>query len=161
MPTITIKTLINADIQSCFDLSRNIDFHKASMEHSNEKAIAGKTSGLIGLGDWVTWEARHFGVKQQLTSKITEFKSPYRFVDEQVKAAFKSFRHEHVFISEVNGETLMIDAFDFKSPFGFFGILANILFLKRYMTSLLKTRNTFLKKKAEEFTQIDKNGLIS
>nr|WP_321225937.1 hypothetical protein [uncultured Psychroserpens sp.] len=61
MPTIEIKTYISADIQTCFDLARNIDFHKASMEHSNEKAIAGKTSGLIGLGEWVTWEAKHFG----------------------------------------------------------------------------------------------------
>lgn len=157
MPQLTIKTQINANIQTCFDLSRNIDFHKASMEQSNEKAIAGKTSGLIGLGEWVTWEARHFGVKQQLTSKITEFESPHRFVDEQVKGAFKRFRHEHVFISDTSttlstsekGKTLMIDTFDFQSPLGIFGKIANFLFLKRYMTNLLTTRNAFLKQKAE------------
>jgi ligand-binding SRPBCC domain-containing protein len=150
MPIIEIKTYISADIQTCFDLARNIDFHKASMEHSNEKAIAGKTSGLIGLGEWVTWEAKHFGIEQQLTSKITEFESPNRFTDEQVKGAFKSFKHEHVFISEEKGKTLMIDIFEFQSPYGTFGKLANRLFLKRYMTNLLTTRNGFLKQKAEE-----------
>ncbi|WP_040282010.1 SRPBCC family protein [Psychroserpens damuponensis] len=153
MPTIIIKTQIKADNQTCFDVSRNIDLHKASMEHSNEKAIVGKTSGLIGLGEWVTWEARHFGVKQQLTSKITEFDSPHRFVDEQVKGAFKCFSHEHVFISEEKNSTLMMDTFKFESPFGIFGKLANTLFLKRYMANLLTTRNTFLKQKAEELAK--------
>ncbi|WP_299889674.1 SRPBCC family protein [uncultured Lacinutrix sp.] len=149
MPLIELKTVINANIQTCFDLSRNIDFHKESLEHSKEKAIAGKTSGLIGLNEWVTWEAVHFGVKQQLTSKITEFDPPNYFVDEMVSGAFKSFKHEHIFISK-GEKTIMTDKFDFKSPLGVLGKLANALFLKRYMTNLLKTRNQFLKLKAEK-----------
>ncbi|MCK0109680.1 SRPBCC family protein [Flavobacteriaceae bacterium S0825] len=149
MSLIEIKTLINADIKTCFDSARNIDFHKESLQHSNEKAIAGKTSGLIDLGEWVTWEARHFGVKQKLTSKITKFNSPTYFVDEQVSGAFKYFKHEHIF--EIHDEqTLMIDRFDFESPFGIFGRLINVLFLKKYMTNLLAIRNQFLKQKAEE-----------
>lgn len=154
MPLIEIKTIIQADIQTCFDLSRNIDFHKASLEHSNEKAIAGKTSGLIGLNEWVTWEAVHFGTKQQLTSKITEFYAPHYFVDEMVSGAFKSFKHEHVFEKRHDEHffgdyTLMTDRFQFESPFRIFGKLANVLFLKRYITNLLQTRNKFLKVKAE------------
>ncbi|RAJ12000.1 SRPBCC family protein [Olleya aquimaris] len=148
MPFIEIKTLINADIKTCFDLSRNIDFHKKSLKHSNEKAIAGKTSGLIGLNEWVTWEASHFGIKQQLTSKITKFDFPHYFVDEMVSGAFKSFKHEHIFITE-DDKTIMIDKFYFESPLGLLGKLANVLFLKRYMTNLLKTRNQFLKVEAE------------
>ena len=119
------------------------------MKHSNEKAIAGKTTGLIGLKEWVTWEAVHFGVKQQLTSKITAFDSPNYFVDEMISGAFKSFKHEHFFTSEEN-KTIMIDKFQFQSPFGTIGKLANILFLKRYMTNLLDTRNQFLKQEAEK-----------
>src|SRR5690606_14216561 len=105
-----VKTLIKADVQTCFDLSRNIDFHTQSLKHSNEKAIAGKMSGLIELGEWVTWEARHFGIKQQLTSKITEFESPNYFTDEMVSGAFKSFKHEHIF-QQKEGNTVMIDKF--------------------------------------------------
>ena len=151
MPLIVIKTLIKADIQICFDLSRNIDFHAASLEYSNEKAIAGKTSDLIELDEWVTWEAKHFGIKQQLTSKITEFDSPNYFVDEMVSGAFKSFKHEHIFHCKGH-ETLMTDKFEFQSPFGILGKLANILFLRFYMTNLLVTRNAFLKNKAEELS---------
>ncbi|WP_204345232.1 SRPBCC family protein [Psychroserpens algicola] len=153
MPLIDIETFVEADIYSCFDLARNIDFHQASLEHSNEKAIAGKTAGLIELGEWVTWEAKHFGITQQLTSKITEFDRPNYFTDEMVSGTFKSFKHEHRFISKGSG-TLIRDKFYFQSPYGIFGKLANILFLKRYMKHLLETRNAFLKEKAEELSHI-------
>ena len=154
MPIIEIKTLIKSDLETCFDLSRNIDFHQESMVYSDERAIAGKTSGLIELGEWVTWEATHFGIKQQLTSKITVFDSPNYFVDEMVSGAFKSFKHEHIFKTSYDNRfdedyTLMIDKFHFQSPYGIFGQLVNILFLKRYMTNLLKVRNSLLREKAE------------
>ncbi|MGS0527314.1 SRPBCC family protein [Zobellia nedashkovskayae] len=134
-----------------FDLSRSIDLHKISTEHTNETAIAGKTSGLIGLDESVTWRAKHFGVYQLLTSKITEFESPNLFVDEMVKGAFKRFRHEHHF-TESNEGTLMTDYFDYESPLGFLGKLADKLFLLEYMTDLLKERNRIVK----DFAETDK-----
>ena len=148
MAFIEIETKIQADIKTCFDLARNIDFHQDSLKHSNEKAIAGKMSGLIELGEWVSWEAKHLGFVQHLTSKITEFDAPNYFVDEMVFGAFKSFRHEHIFCESEN-KTIMIDKFHFESPYGIVGKLANVLFLKRYMKNLLKTRNKFLKQAAE------------
>ncbi len=157
MPTLEIKTMIKSDLKTCFDLARNIDFHQESLEHSNESAIAGKTSGLIEMGEWVTWEARHFGVAQKLTSKITEFESPNYFVDEMVSGAFKSFKHEHIFKESYDNKFdihLMTDIFHFQSPFGVLGKLANIIFLKRYMTNLLATRNALLRQKAEELSEI-------
>jgi ligand-binding SRPBCC domain-containing protein len=148
MELIELQTIINADIKICFDLARNIDFHQQSLVHSKEKAITGKTTGLIELGESVTWKATHFGIKQQLTSKITEFNSPNYFVDEMVSGAFKSFRHEHIFEAKDNA-TLMTDKFYFESPFGILGKLVNTLFLKQYMSQLLQTRNQLLKEKAE------------
>jgi len=148
MPLIEIHTLVNADAKTCFDLARNIDVHQQSLKQSDEKAIAGKISGLIGLGEWVSWEGKHLGFVQHLTSRITEFDSPNYFVDEMVYGAFKSFKHKHIFKKEGN-QILMIDEFDFKSPYGILGRLANVLFLKRYMVKLLKSRANFIKEKAE------------
>ncbi|WP_306293783.1 SRPBCC family protein [Winogradskyella forsetii] len=102
----------------------------------------------------MTWEATHFGIKQKLTSKITEFESPTYFVDEMVSGAFKSFKHEHIFKNQ-KGETLMVDKFHFQSPFGILGKLANVLFLKRYMKKLLTVRNDYLRLKAEEITTLE------
>ncbi len=149
MPLIEIKTVIKADIEICFDLARNIDVHQESLKHSNEIAIAGKTSGLIGLGEWVSWEAKHFGFVQHLTSKITEFDSPNYFVDEMIFGAFKSYRHEHVF-EQIGDKTVMKDKFYYKSPFGTLGTVADKLFLKEYMTKLLITRSNMLKVTAEK-----------
>ena len=148
MPNIQLTTIIEAPIERCFDLSRSIDLHKASMEKSGEKAIAGTTQGLIELNETVTWRAMHFGVKQKLTSKITAFDRPNYFVDEMVSGAFKSFRHEHHF-TENDCTTVMKDVFEFASPYGLLGWLVNNLVLTRYVTVLLVSRNECIKRVAE------------
>ena len=148
MPKIELRTEIRADRNIVFDLSRSIDLHKISTKKTNEQAIAGKTSGLIGINESVTWKAKHFGIYQNLTSKITEFEKPKFFIDEMIKGAFKEFKHEHRF-EELNGGTLMTDFFDYKSPYGILGMLADKLFLKKYMTELLTERNLVIKEFAE------------
>ncbi len=148
MPKIKIETNIKADKRIVFDLSRSIDLHQISTQHTDEKVIDGVTSGLIGLNQLVTWRAKHFRVYQNLTSKITEFEEPDYFVDEMEKGIFKRFRHEHVFKETQNG-TLMIDVFDYESPLGFLGRLADKIFLKSYMKKLLEKRNATIKEFAE------------
>ncbi|TMV42305.1 SRPBCC family protein [Paenibacillus mesophilus] len=148
MPIIQLSLLINAPIDVCFDLSRSIDLHMESTSHTNERAIKGRTSGLITAGETVTWEATHFGIRQQLTSIITEFDPPHKFVDEMVSGAFKRFRHEHTFKKQ-NGGTLMTDQFDYTSPFGLLGKLTDVMFLRSYMERLLMRRNEYIKSKAE------------
>lgn len=148
MPRIEINTEIDAPINVVFDLSRSIDFHMKSTEHTGEKAVAGKTSGLIGLNESVTWKAKHFGISQHLTSKITVMRRPDIFVDEMTKGAFKWFSHQHLFLEE-NGKTILIDIFEFESPCGILGKMANRLFLKSYMKRLLTDRNEQLKTAAE------------
>lgn len=149
MPTIVLSTIINAPVERCFDLARDIDIHVASTAHTGERAIAGRTSGLIELGETVTWRAKHFGIWQNLTSKITDFDAPNFFADEMVAGAFKSFRHEHYFTGD-DKQTVMRDVFMFESPLGLLGKLANRLFLKRYMTELLVKRNLVIKEEAEK-----------
>ena len=148
MPLIRLTTQIKAPIQIVFDLSRDIDFHQKCASKTREKALAGRTSGLIQLGETVTWVAIHFGVKQQLTTKITAMNSPHSFTDEMLKGAFKSIKHEHLF-SHKDGITTMIDNFHFESPFGVIGQLFNSLILKKYMTRFLEERNAVIKIAAE------------
>ena len=119
-----------------------------STSETGEKAIAGRASGLIELNETVTWRAKHFGIWQTLTSKITEYNAPYLFVDEMVSGAFRSFRHEHHFEQQAGG-TLMKDIFTYQSPLGPIGMLANKLFLTKYMTNFLVQRNKAIKEYAE------------
>jgi len=149
MPTIELITEINAPIETVFNLSRSIDLHMESTKQTGERAIAGRTSGLIELNENVTWRAKHFGIWQNLTSKITVFDFPNLFVDEMVSGAFKSFTHEHHFTSVDDDHTMMRDVFVFESPLGFLGELANKLVLIKYMTELLAERNRVIKVTAE------------
>ncbi|MEO9257624.1 MAG: SRPBCC family protein [Crocinitomicaceae bacterium] len=148
MPKIELVTVINSTIDICFDLSRSIDLHKISTLKTKEQAIEGITSGLIGLNESVTWQATHFGIKQKLSSKITAFEKPIYFVDEQIKGAFKSIRHEHIFEQQGN-KVIMKDIFEFHSPFGLFGKLFNKLILTNYLRKFLIERNKVIKDFAE------------
>lgn len=148
MPRITLHTHIQASPKVCFDLSRSVDLHKISTKKTGEEAIAGTTSGLMDLGDSVTWRAKHLGLWHRLSSKITEMEAPHFFVDEQQQGIFKRFRHEHRFLPKGLG-THMIDVFDYTSPWGYIGRCADVLFLKKYMSTFLAERNRVIKSFAE------------
>ena len=148
MPSIHLTTFIAAPAERVFDLCRSIELHRKSMTHTGEEAVAGTTNGLIGLGETVTWKAKHLYKKRILKSKITAMTRPLSFTDEMVAGDFKSLKHEHHFKSIGNG-TLMIDLFNFESPWGRLGKWANALFLTNYMKKLLDQRNKVIKEYAE------------
>lgn len=147
-PTLIVQTEIQAPVQVCFDLARDITLHVSTAAKTKERAIAGVTSGLIGLGESVTFEGVHFGVRQRFTAKVTEFDFPYRFVDEMTQGAFKTLKHVHEFTSTETGTT-MTDTLMWTSPFGIIGKLADKVFLIRHMERFLLERNAVLKSAAE------------
>jgi hypothetical protein len=67
------------------DLARDIAVHCRTAERTQERAVAGVTAGLIGLGEEVTFEGVHFGIRQRLTARITQFDRPRCFTDEMLK----------------------------------------------------------------------------
>ena len=129
-------------------MARSLELHQYSTENTKEYIIDGKKTGLIGFDESVTWRAKHFGIWQNLTSKITEYNRPYVLTDEMVKGAFKSFKHKHEF-KEQNNCTIMHDTFDFESPLGILGKVFNRIILIRYMTVFLNDRNLIIKEYAE------------
>lgn len=149
MPIIEHQILINAPIEVCFDLARDVNIHTKTTSKTKERAISGVTKGLLEEGDTVTWEAVHFGIKQRLTAKVIEMQKPYKFVDIMIEGAFHSFVHTHKFIKKHN-ETMMIDIFQYKSPLGPIGVIADKLFLERYMKNFIVSRAKELKKIVEE-----------
>ena len=131
------------EAEVAFDLSLSIDVHLGSFQRSGETAVDGVTAGLIGLGEFVTWQGRHFGITWTMTSTITEWDRPHRFVDEQRKGPFKSFRHVHAFEPVEHG-TRLRDEVEFTAPLGVLGRVAERLVLGRYLRHLIDVRNAFL-----------------
>jgi ligand-binding SRPBCC domain-containing protein len=148
MPVIELSTVICAPREQVFDLARSIDAHLASTGGTGERAVAGVTSGLIGLNEEVTWEARHLGVKQRLTVRITQFDRPAHFQDMMISGAFKRMKHDHGFLEHPGG-TLMTDRFEFESPLGILGWFVDRVFLAGYMRRFIVKRNQVLKEMAE------------
>jgi ligand-binding SRPBCC domain-containing protein len=148
MPVIDLSTVIRAPRERVFDLARSIDAHQDSTEGTAERAVAGVTQGLIGMGDEVTWEARHFGVRQRLTVRVTAFNRPEHFQDVMISGAFKRMVHDHAFVDHPSG-TLMRDRFEFASPLGILGKIADQFLLISYMRRFIVRRNEVLKRLAE------------
>lgn len=148
MPTITIETIVAASLERCFDAARDLDLHATSMAHTGERAVAGRTSGLIELGEHVTWEGRHFGVRQRFTSRITAFDRPRHFQDSMTRGAFCSFVHDHYFVPGPGG-TVMKDVLAFQSPLGILGTIADAIVLKAYLRRLLTRRGIAIKEALE------------
>lgn len=149
MTTIKLTTKIIAPKQIVFDASRSIDIHQQSASPTNEKAIAGVTSGLINLNETVTWRGKHFGFYLTHKSRITAMHLHDYFVDEMEKGKFKSFRHEH-FFEEENGYTIMKDKLQYETPFRIFGRLFDVLFLEKHLINFLLERNKVLKTISEK-----------
>ena len=143
MPVLHLETRIAAPVDRCFDLSLSIDAHSESMAGSRERAVAGVTSGRIGPGESVTWQARHFGLPVRMTSVIGDYERPVRFVDEQTRGPFKRWWHEHLFFDE-GGGTLMVDRIEFEAPLGPLGRFVERAILARYMRRLIESRNRWL-----------------
>jgi len=148
MSLIGLSILVRAPRERVFDLARSIDAHQDTTRGTGERAVAGVTSGLIGMGDEVTWEARHFGIRQRMTVRITAFDQPKHFQDIMVSGAFKRMVHDHEFAEHAEG-TLMRDRFEFESPLGVLGQLVDWLFLTAYMRRFLVRRNAVLGRLAE------------
>lgn len=148
---IVVRTQIRASLERCFDLARDLDLHLESMRDTDETAIAGRTSGLIELGEEVTWRARHFGVYHTHTARITAFDRPRHFRDTMVAGRFAEFEHDHFFESlrAPADSTEMIDELHFRSPLGALGWCADRWVLKRYLRRLLTERAYRIRRRAE------------
>jgi ligand-binding SRPBCC domain-containing protein len=148
MPILEIHTTIDAPIERVFDLCRSVDAHVATAGSTGEFPVGRITSGLLELGDEVTWSARHLGLRWRLTSRITQFDRPKRFRDSMVSGVFARFDHDHEFEWRA-GKTLVVDRFDFTSPWGMLGRVADAIVLKWHMRRFLETRMEGVQRLAE------------
>jgi ligand-binding SRPBCC domain-containing protein len=144
MSRIELQTVISAPIERCYDLSLSVELHLRSAASTGERVVGGVSSGTLALGDHVTWEARHLGLKHRLSMTISAADRPRMFRDELVRGPFRRLVHDHVF-ERVGGGTLMHDVFEFSSGVG----PLDALVLKPHLRRLLRRRNAVIKELAE------------
>jgi ligand-binding SRPBCC domain-containing protein len=141
---IELQTAISAPIERCYDLSLSVELHLRSTASTGERVVAGVSSGVLALGDHVTWEARHLGLKHRLSMTISVADPPRMFRDEMVRGPFRRLAHDH-FFEQTDGRTLMRDVFEFSS-----GVRPlDALVLKPHLRRFLLRRNATIKELAE------------
>ncbi|MFF5181885.1 SRPBCC family protein [Micromonospora sp. NPDC000316] len=146
MPRIELTTDVQAAPETVFDACLDVDTHTESMGSSAERAVGGITTGRLKAGDAVTWEARHFGLPWRMTVRITGYRRPHSFTDEQISGPFGRWHHEHSFTPNPadSSATLMRDVIDFSAPMGPVGRIMASLILRPYLQRLIARRNTYL-----------------
>ena len=144
MTSFTVQTFIRASREICFGLALDVAVHEESARFSNERlALPGRISGRLEEGDLLTFEGRHFGLRQRFTTRITEVDCPRSFTDSMVHGIFSALTHVHEF-EEHDGGTLMRDCLEWVTPAGPLGRLADRLFLERHMLWFVTTKQEAL-----------------
>lgn len=138
-----LVTPLAAPVEAAFDLSLDVGLHLRSMEDSQEEILGRSPTGVLALGDEVTWRARHLGRWWQMTNRIVEHQRPARFVDAQVAGPFAAFRHVHLFAPSAGG-CVLADELTYTAPYGLVGAVAERVALTRYLRHLFETRNAAL-----------------
>ena len=79
MHRIEVTTLVAAPPKRCFDLARSVDVHVRTVGQSGERAIGGRTSGLLELGEEVTWEGSALWFRSAINKSNYGVSSPALF----------------------------------------------------------------------------------
>jgi ligand-binding SRPBCC domain-containing protein len=122
---IEVVTVITAPCAVVFDLELDVDVHAASLPDSRERATTGGGRRTLQLGDEVNFRARHFGLPWRMSSRVTAYERPHRFVDEQTRGPFRALHHEHLFEALGADSTRMTDRLHITAPAGMLGEAIN------------------------------------
>lgn len=146
MYTVSDTVHVNAPIERCFLLSTNVELVKETI---GMKAISGRTSGLIGPEDYVTWYGWKFGMPQIHESKITAYERPTFFQDTMNRGKFKRFQNDHILADMGGGLTTLNSRIRFSLPLGFAGDIVAKYLLVPYISKMTRRRLRLLKRIAE------------
>lgn len=96
----------------------------------------------ISQGTLIDYRLRLRGIPLRWQSEISAWDPPFRFVYEQVRGPYKSWRHEHTFEEQLGG-TLCGDSVDYVVPGG---RLINWLIVERDIRKIFAFRQSALGK---------------
>lgn len=148
MPVFEVVTTIAAPPERVFDCARDAGLHLRSLASTGERAVEGRSEGLLEPGEEVTWEGRHLLLRWRMKVRIVHYERPRWFRDVQVQGPFTSFQHDHYF-EPVRGGTRMTDRVAFRMPLGGPGRYVGIAVVVPHLRRLLLRRNEVLRAAAE------------
>ena len=90
------------------------------------------------------------GLRLTWVTEITHVKEGQYFVDDQRSGPYALWHHQH-FIESDGDETVMTDIVTYLPPFGIFGRIANLFFIRRRLKEIFDYREEALKRWSNSF----------
>lgn len=90
-------------------------------------------------GTLIDYQIRLGGLPMRWRTRIESFEAPERFVDVQLSGPYRCWRHVHEF-EDMPGGTRVIDSVTYALPFGFVGVLADRLLVRRLLERIFEYR---------------------
>jgi ligand-binding SRPBCC domain-containing protein len=90
------------------------------------------------------------GIPLSWVTEITQIQEPHYFVDEQRFGPYSLWHHKH-FFTEIPGGVEMTDEVHYVIPFGIFGRLLHVLFIRRQLENIFAFRTARLHERFGEY----------
>lgn len=91
-------------------------------------------------GTLIDYKLSLFGIPFRWRTLIESWEPDDRFVDTQLKGPYNLWHHTHTFEQVAPGRTLMKDIVRYRIPFGIFGRIAHVLFVRRTLDRIFDYR---------------------
>ena len=86
------------------------------------------------------------GIRNSWVTEITQLRDKEFFVDEQRIGPYSLWHHQH-FVVPIEKGVLMKDIITYKPPLGFFGAIANGLFIEKELNRIFDYRKVAIEKR--------------
>ncbi|MBK7130430.1 MAG: SRPBCC family protein [Crocinitomicaceae bacterium] len=132
---------IPANVKQVWDfISRPENLSKITPTSMEFKMTSEQVAETMYAGMIITYSVKPLaGLSMQWMTEITQVKPEYYFVDEQRVGPYKLWHHQHK-IEPTEGGVLMTDIITYMPPLGFFGAIANSLFIRKKLHQIFDFR---------------------
>jgi ligand-binding SRPBCC domain-containing protein len=123
------KFIINEDIEKVWEFYTDIRHLEIITPKKLSLKIIKTTNQKIILGQETIISAKIIFIQSTWHSKITLFQQ-YEYIDEMLEGPLNKWKHTHKFKKINENKTEIIDEVEYSLPYGIFGKIVSICFIK-------------------------------
>jgi ligand-binding SRPBCC domain-containing protein len=148
--TINKSVIVKTSLNKAWEFIRNPENLNLITPENMDFRIVSDLPGKMFNGLTIAYRVKipFMGITDWLT-EIKHIREPYAFVDEQRVGPYKLWYHYHE-LEAVDGGIKIIDKVHYQLPFGIFGHVAHLLFVRRTLMKIFDYRNVKFKELLED-----------
>ncbi|MFC2115575.1 hypothetical protein ACFLTU_03830 [Bacteroidota bacterium] len=139
---------INTSLDEVWDfISSPKNLKEITPDHMGFEILSKHIPEKIYNGMIIVYKVRLLlGIRNSWVTEITQLRDKEYFVDEQRIGPYSLWHHQH-FVVPIEKGVLMKDIITYKPPLGFFGAIANGLFIEKELNRIFDYRKVAIEKR--------------